>query len=61
MSTEIAKEIKEEIFKLISTPGIEIQDIVERVNLDYDTVINILSDEYFKCDLNSGRRMCCRF
>lgn len=61
METEISKEIKEEILKLISTPGIEVEDIVEKVKLDYDTIIDFLSEEYLKYDLDYGRRICCRF
>jgi predicted transcriptional regulator len=55
------EEIKKEIFELISTPGIEIEDIVEKMNLDYEEVMKILSDEYLKHNLDYGRRMCCRF
>ena len=60
MSSEISEEIKQEIFKLISTPGIEIEEISKKVNLDLETVLNILSEEYFKCNLDHGRRLCCR-
>ena len=60
MSSEISEDVKEEIFKLISTPGIELEDISKRVNLDLDTVIEILSEEYYKCNLDHGRRLCCR-
>ena len=61
MSSEISDEIKKQIFELISIPGIEIDDIVEKVKLDCDTILNILSEEYLKHDLNHGRRLCCRF
>jgi len=61
MSSEISEEVKKEIFNLISTPGIEIEDIIEKVNLDCETIMNILSEEYLKHDLNHGRRLCCRF
>ncbi len=61
MSSEISEEVKKKIFDLISTPGIEIEDIIKKVNLDRDTIMNILSEEYLKCDLNHGRRLCCRF
>jgi len=61
MTEEVSEDIKKEIFILISTPGIEIQDIAEKLNLDYDRVMNILADEYFKHNLDYGRRMCCRF
>ena len=67
MIEEISKEIKNEIFRLISTPGVEIEDIPDRVNkvyeaeLNYEDVMKILSDEYFKHNLDYGRRLCCRF
>ncbi len=67
MAEEISEEIKKEIFKLISTPGIEIEEIPVRVNkifkteLDYEDVMKILSDEYLKHNLDYGRRLCCRF
>ena len=61
MSSEITETIKNEILKLISTPGIEIEDIEKKVKLDYNTIIKILEDEYFKNDLKYGRRLCCRF
>jgi hypothetical protein len=61
MNPEISEEIKKEIFDLISTPGIELEDIIKKVDLDYDTILDILSEEYFKCNLDHGRRLCCRF
>ena len=61
MSSEISEEVKKEIFKLISTPGVEIEDIVKRVNLDYSTLMKILEDEYLKNNLDFGRRLCCRY
>jgi len=61
MNSEVSEEVKKVIFDLISTPGIEIEDIINRVNLDYDTILNILSEEYFKCNLDHGHRLCCRF
>ncbi|MFX1393408.1 MAG: hypothetical protein ACFFAH_07525 [Promethearchaeota archaeon] len=61
MTEEVSDDVKKEIFKLISTPGVEIEEIVEKVNLDYDKVMKILSDEYLKHNLNYGRRLCCRF
>ncbi|MFX1325628.1 MAG: hypothetical protein ACFE8N_11775 [Promethearchaeota archaeon] len=61
MDTEVSEKIKEEILKLISTPGVEIEDIVEKVKLDYESIMNFLSEEYFKHDLDHGRRLCCRF
>ena len=61
MATEVSEEVKKEIFKLISTPGIEIDDIAKKVELNYDTVMKVLSDEYLKNNLDYGRRLCCRF
>jgi hypothetical protein len=67
MIDEISKEVKNEIFSLISTPGVDIDDIPTMVNnefetdLDYDAVMEILSDEFFKHNLDYGRRLCCRF
>ena len=61
METLISEESKKEILKLISTPGIEIEDIVKKVNLDYDIIMNFLSDEFLKHNLEYGRRICCRF
>ena len=61
METQVSKEIKEEILKLISTPGVEVKYIVEKVDIDYDTIMNFLSEEYLKHDLDYGRRICCRF
>jgi len=67
MTEEISEEVKKEIFRLVSTPGIEIEDIPEIVNkdyntqLDYEKVMKILSNEYLKHNLDYGRRLCCRF
>ncbi len=61
MTIEIKEEIKKEILELISTPGIDIQDIAEKLEIDYDTVVKTLSDEYLKHNLDYGRRLCCRF
>jgi hypothetical protein len=58
---EVSEEIKEKIFELISTAGVEIEDIVKEVGLDYDTIMEILSEEYLRYDLDHGRRMCCKF
>ena len=58
---EIPEEKKKQIFELIETPGIDIQDISEKLNLDFDTIMEFLSEEYFKHNLDYGRRMCCRF
>ncbi len=67
MTKEISKEVKNEIFRLISTPGVDIEDVPTKVNsefgtdLDYEEVMKILSDEYLKHNLDYGRRLCCRF
>ncbi len=67
MIEEISKEVKNEIFRLVSTPGVDIDDIPTLVNhefetdLDYEEVMKILSDEYLKYNLDYGRRLCCRF
>ncbi|TFG08430.1 MAG: hypothetical protein EU539_02230 [Promethearchaeota archaeon] len=61
MTEDISEETKKQIFKLISTPGVEIQDIAEKLNLDFDFVMELLADEYLKHNLDHGRRMCCRF
>ena len=67
MAEEISEEIKTEIFKLVSTPGVEIEEIPDRVNeiykteLNYEEIMKILSDEYLKHNLDYGRRLCCRF
>ncbi|MFW9987068.1 MAG: hypothetical protein ACFFC3_00230 [Candidatus Odinarchaeota archaeon] len=60
MSLEVSEEVKKEIFQLIATPGIEIEDISKKTNLDREIILHILSEEYLKCDLNHGRRLCCR-
>jgi hypothetical protein len=67
MSEEISEVVKDEIFRLIAIPGIEVNDIPDKVNnkygtkLDTEKVMNILSDEYLKYNLDLGRRLCCRF
>ena len=67
MTEDISEKVKKEIFRLVSTPGIEIEDIPEIVNkdyntqLDYEKVMKILSNEYLKHNLDYGRRLCCRF
>lgn len=61
MTEEVNEEVKKEIFRLISTPGIEIEDIVKKLNLEYDKVMKILENEYLKSNLDYGRRLCCRF
>lgn len=61
MTLEVSEEVKKEICQLIATPGIELEDISKKTNLDQDTILKILSEEYFKCNLDHGRRLCCRF
>ena len=61
METVVSEESKKEILKLISTPGIEIEDIVKKVKLDYDIIMSFLSDEFLKHNFEFGRRICCRF
>jgi len=67
MVEDISEDIKKEIFRLVCIPGIEIEDISDIVNkdyntqLDYEKVMEILSNEYMKHDLDYGRRLCCRF
>ena len=67
MTEDVSEIIKKEILRLISIPGIEIKDIPEQVNskynanLDTEKVMDILSDEYLKHNLDLGRRLCCRF
>jgi len=67
MTVQISKEIKNEILRLVSTPGVEIEDIPDKVNkvfkieLNYEEIMNFLSDEYLKHNLDYGRRLCCRF
>ncbi len=61
METVLSEESKKKILKLISTPGIEIEDIVKRVKLDYDIIMSFLSDEFLKHNFEFGRRICCRF
>jgi hypothetical protein len=61
MTEEVNEDVKKEIFRLISTPGIEIEDIVKKLNLEYDKVMKILENEYLRSNLDYGRRLCCRF
>ena len=61
METVLSEESKKEILKLISTPGIEIEDIIKKVKLDYDIIMSFLSDEFLKHNFEFGRRICCRF
>ncbi len=61
METVVSEESRKEILKLISTPGIDIEDIAKRVGLDYNLIMNFLSDEFLKYNFEYGRRICCRF
>jgi tryptophanyl-tRNA synthetase len=61
MSEEVPEEIKKKIFKMISTPGTDIEEIANEVNLEFDQVMEILSEEYLRSNLDYGRRLCCRF
>ncbi len=64
---QVTEEIKKEIFRLIVVPGIDVEDIAKQINrnfntnLDYEQIMQILSDEYLKNNLDYGRRLCCRF
>lgn len=58
---EVTDKIKKEIFELITIPGMEIKDISKKLHIEYDKVMELLSEEYLKYDLGKGRRMCCRF
>ena len=66
MDQQISAEMKEEIYNLMSTPGIEVNDVLTKINdkfgseLDYDTLMEFLSDEYYRCNFDHGRRLCCR-
>ncbi len=57
----INDEMKKEIFKMISTPGIEIKDIAKKFDLNFDELMKFLEEEYLKYNLDFGRRICCRF
>ena len=61
MTSEINENIKQEIFRLICIPGTCIEEIAKKLNLDYDKVKEILSEEFLKHNLDHGRRLCCRF
>ncbi|MFX0069612.1 MAG: hypothetical protein ACFFAO_00765 [Candidatus Hermodarchaeota archaeon] len=61
MTENISEETKKEIFNLISKPGVQIEDIAETLNLEYEKIMEILSEEYLKHNLDFGRRLCCRF
>ncbi len=61
MTAEIEETTKQLIFKMINTPGVEIDDIAKKLNLEREKVLTILADEYLRYDLNSGRRLCCKY
>lgn len=61
MEIEVSEDARREILKLISTPGVEIEDIVKEVKLDYNIIMNFLSDEFLKHNFDFGRRICCRY
>lgn len=61
METELSEEIKKEILLLIATPGVQIEEIAKIVKIDYIKIMDFLSDEFLKYDLNYGRRICCRY
>ena len=67
MTEDTSNEIKAEIFRLISIPGLEVEEIPDRINIifnieiDHEEVMQILSDEYLKHNLDYGRRLCCKF
>ncbi|MHA2180620.1 MAG: hypothetical protein ACXAAH_04260 [Promethearchaeota archaeon] len=61
MEIELSEEAKKDILNLISTPGVEIEDIMKKVKLDYEIIMNFLSDEFLKHNFEYGRRICCRF
>ena len=66
MVQEISTEMKTEILKLMSTPGIEVNDVPKIVNhkfgsnLSYETLMEFLAEEYYRCNLDHGRKLCCR-
>lgn len=55
------KETKQQIFKMMATPGVAIEDIAEKFNLEYEDLMKFLEKEYMKHNLDYGRRLCCRF
>ena len=52
MTLEVSEEEKEQILQLIATPGIELEDIIIKTNLEQDTILKTLSEEYYKCNLD---------
>jgi hypothetical protein len=67
MIEQLSTEIKNEIFRLVSSPGVEIEDIPAqlkesfKIEINYEEIMAFLSDEYLKHNLDFGRRLCCRF
>ena len=67
MTEQISAEVKNEILRLVSTPGIEIENIPAllkkkfNIKLEYEEIMTFLSEEYLKHNLDYGRRLCCRF
>ncbi|MHA2289697.1 MAG: hypothetical protein ACXABG_13010 [Promethearchaeota archaeon] len=67
MTEQISTEVKDEILRLVSTPGVEIEDIPAqlkksfKIEINYEEIMTFLSDEYLKHNLDYGRRLCCRF
>lgn len=66
MELQISAEMKAEIYNLMSTPGIEVNEVLTTINhkfgsnLDHETLMEFLSDEYYRCNFDHGRRLCCR-
>jgi predicted DNA-binding helix-hairpin-helix protein len=66
MDQQISTEMKAEIYKLMRTPGIEVNDVPDIINhkfesnLNYDRLMEFLSEEYYRCNLDHGRKLCCR-
>ena len=66
MDQQISTEMKAEIYKLMCTPGIEVNDIPTIINgkfgsnLNFEKLMEFLSEEYYRCDLDHGRKLCCR-
>lgn len=57
----VSEETKQKIFKLISTAGMDIEDIVKEVGLEHEIIMEILSEEYLRHNMDHGRRLCCKF
>ena len=61
MTDHFDEPTKKTILKRISTPGISIEDIAQEMNIEQEELLEFLGDEFFKHNLEFGRRMCCRF